>query len=136
MLRADQGFHFALECLSGSYLQEDWRLATTLIWAGIEALIHVSTEVTYRLSITVAALLEHPGAERVALYKQIKKLYGLRSRVVHGDDVSDVQLHDHVVSARAVLKKCLQRIVEVGSAPTAEQLEAMVLGVPLPMPRP
>jgi len=135
-LRADQEFHFALECLSESYVQESWRLAATVLWAGIEALVQVSAEVTYRLSLSVAALLEQPGPERLATFKMVKKLYGMRSRAVHGAHVAEDDLRKHVLLARSILERCLQEIVEIGKVPSVADLEALLMGVTLPVGEP
>jgi hypothetical protein len=128
-LRLDRRFQVALECLSESYIQHSLRLATTVVWAGIEALTQVGAELTYRLSLRVAALTAPPGEERLGVYQRVRKLYEVRSRAVHGDDVDDRQLSRHVAEARGVLRNCLLCVVQLGRVPASADFDAMLMGV-------
>lgn len=55
-------------------------------WIALEALFSGSgerTEISYRLSVRIAALLGTQG-DRQALLTQMKKSYAVRSKIVHG----------------------------------------------------
>ena len=130
-LRANQQFHFAFECLSGSHTDAEYRLMAAKLWAGLEALVGVNQELRFRVSALLAALVEPPGAGRVALYNRIKRLYDVRSKVVHGATLSQEELGEHVAAAQALLADCLIALVELGRVPSSSDLESSLLGVPL-----
>ena len=130
-LRAVARFHMALASLSSSYTTTDLRLNIAALWAGLEALTGVSQEISFRLSALLGTLLTEPGAERVATYREIKHLYSLRSKAVHGAEMSDELLQQHTIEARALLRRCLLRITDLGTVPSTSDLEAAMLGVPL-----
>jgi hypothetical protein len=135
-LRGSERFHFALDCLSSSYSESNYRLMTASLWAGIEALVGINQELRFRLSALLASLIRTPGVERLALYQDVRKLYDMRSRAVHGAALSTELLRQHVLSTRQLLADCLIAIVELGRLPSASDLEANLLGVLLhPLPR-
>lgn len=47
------------------------------------------TELSFRISLTMACLLEPPGQSRLNLQKEINKYYGERSSIVHGSKDTD-----------------------------------------------
>lgn len=134
-LRTVSRFQMALSSLTSSYTTTDLRLNVASLWAGLEALAGVSQEISFRLSALLATLLTEPGDNRVAAYRNIRRLYNVRSKAVHGADVSARALREHAIEARALLRRCLLAITELGRVPTSEELEAAMLGVPL-LPEP
>lgn len=46
-----------------------------------------ASEITHKIAHRIAVFLEHESAMRCDLYARIKKAYGIRSKVVHGDEV-------------------------------------------------
>jgi hypothetical protein len=44
-----------------------------------------TTEVVFRVTLALAELMEHDPKKRAQLRKELTKIYGLRSRVLHGD---------------------------------------------------
>ncbi len=55
----------------------------------LEALLSTSNqEVTHQIAERAAILLAKNGTERCNIYKKIKKLYGVRSKIVHGNAIS------------------------------------------------
>ncbi|MGH8980358.1 MAG: hypothetical protein ACRDWE_04970 [Acidimicrobiales bacterium] len=127
-LRADRKFHFALECLSESFTQDNLRLATALLWAGIEGLLPVTTETVFRLASLLASLIEPPSESRYQAYKRIKKLYVVRSKAVHGGELSETQMRSHVLEVRGLLRRHLKAVIARGSVPTVDDAEAALLG--------
>lgn len=56
---------------------------------GLEALVSSSDrEITHQLAERIAFLLRTSGVERLEMYKAVKRLYGVRSTIVHGNTVS------------------------------------------------
>jgi hypothetical protein len=116
-------FRLASEALSTHHLQHGRRMMAANIWAGIEALVDVQTELRFRLSAFLAALLEPPGPARRALYKRIQKLYDLRSKVVHGAAVEEAAIRDHTIEARTLLARVMRNCVERNALVTCEDFE-------------
>lgn len=97
------GFRTAVSaCMTHNYTTEQ-RLAIATLWAGIEAMFNVSSELTFRLSLTIASLLAERGEPRYALYKKLLGMYGVRSKAVHGGDLSKAKLDDHIRDTREIL---------------------------------
>jgi hypothetical protein len=86
-------------------------VALALCFCAIEAMLSSGTnEITATLSRNVAVLLEPPGANRVLAMKQIKKMYGIRSKVLHGTSLD----HDSnsFGRARLIAAAALQAMLE------------------------
>jgi hypothetical protein len=129
--RADARFQFALESMSSSFVESDRRMAVAKLWAGIESLFDVSQELTFRLSLLVAALLEPPGQARYDCYRHVRALYSIRSRVVHGGRVTDTELRQHISETRTLLSRCLVEMASAETMPQRIDLEKLLCGVPL-----
>jgi hypothetical protein len=82
-------FKFALEAATEWRFLKDPRNAVARLWSGIEAIFSVSSELVYRISVLSASLLTDRGNQRKEKFNQIKKLYGARSKIVHGDAIDD-----------------------------------------------
>ena len=92
-LAADGGqFWFALEAAIYWRYSKDPRAAIARLWSGIEALFGISSELVYRISLLSASLLHPRGINRVNEFNEVKKLYKLRSKAVHGSYLSDKEL--------------------------------------------
>ena len=101
----------------------DWRYskeprsAISRIWGGIESLYGVNSELVFRISLYSATLLEARGEHRKERFNQVKKLYSMRSKVVHGEKVSDADmqmtLHESFFLLRELLLLCAknQRVI-------------------------
>ena len=81
-------FRYALTVINTWRYCIDLRSAIAIIWAAIESIVDVSSEVTYRLSLSLSALLKERGENRIRKYQEIKSLYSLRSKVVHGSEIN------------------------------------------------
>lgn len=104
------------------------RMMAASIWAGIEALLDVKAELRFRLALLAACILEPRGDRRIETYRQMKKMYDVRSKAVHGVAMSEELLIAHIVEARRSLSDMLCKIVEAGKAPSEDDLEQSLLG--------
>ena len=78
-------FRFALEAAVDWRYSKDTRSAVARLWSGIEAIYGISSELVYRISLLTASLLEPRSANRKMRFEAVKRLYNLRSKIVHGD---------------------------------------------------
>lgn len=85
----DERFRFGLEaCVDWRYAK-DRRAAIARLWAGIESWFGISSELVYRISLLASTVVAPRGPERLAALQRLKKLYGIRSKAVHGEPLAD-----------------------------------------------
>ncbi|MEX0682477.1 MAG: hypothetical protein WD904_14685 [Dehalococcoidia bacterium] len=121
-------FRFALEAAVDWRYAKDARSAISRLWSGIEAIFGVSSELVFRISLYASSLLEPRGTERKNRFNAIKKLYGQRSKAVHGEPLSAGQLAEAMNDSYQLLRGVLLQIVANGRAPTDEDLDEAVFG--------
>jgi len=109
-----ESFRFALEAATGWRYNNDPRSAVAQLWAGIEAVFGVSSELVYRISLLSASLTRPKGAERKRRFDEVKKLYGMRSKIVHGDKLSKKKIYYAVAMSSELLRDLLLLAVERG----------------------
>ncbi len=119
-------FRFALESATDWRYAGNLRIAIARIWAGIEAIFGVSSELVYRISLLSASLLESRGEDRLQRFKDVKKLYSIRSKSVHGDKLSDKELVEGLSGSFQLLRALLMRIVELGHPLTKDDFDRAV----------
>ena len=90
-----QSFRFALEAAIDWRYAKDTRSAVARLWSGIEAIFGITSELVYRISLLSACLLSEHGKPRKEKFEEVKRLYGLRSKLVHGEQLAD----DKIASA-------------------------------------
>ena len=97
------------------------RVQLAVIWSGIESLFNVNTEVSFRISLYIANFLSDNEAEAKQIFKQVRKMYSLRSSAVHGNKTKD-NLESAVVESADLLNRILRRCAETGSLPDVDNL--------------
>jgi len=105
-------FRYALEVLNSWRYCIDVKSAIAIIWAVIESIVNVSSEITYRLSLSIASLLCNRGDERLHKFKDIKKLYALRSKVVHGSNLKDNEVESALIGSFLLLSELIKYMIE------------------------
>ncbi len=106
----------------------DQRTAIARIWSGIESLLGISVEIVYRLSITSASLLKPRGPERIAYYDAIRKLYGIRSKAVHGDEIPEEKLNAGLNDSFILLRDLLIAAADRGSEFSEDDIKLAMMG--------
>jgi hypothetical protein len=77
----------------------DALIDAVMVW---ENLVGTSAETTFRVTASIAKALEPDKARRRALQKTLKQIYDIRSRVVHGAAVDQVEIHKAATKAVSV----------------------------------
>lgn len=116
-------FRLAVETLTTHHFQNSERMVVAALWAGIEALFEVQSELRFRLSALIASMLEPRGKTRLELYRRAKKLYDVRSKAVHGSPLSRTQIHEHVIEVRKILSQLLCKSIESKKVPTEQDFD-------------
>lgn len=124
---ANPQLEIAIESVSTFHQQGSLRMSIVALWAGIEALLNVYSELRFRLSIELAAYLGQNQSEKISIYNQLKKMYDIRSKAVHGAKMDDSILVKHILETRGILRRILIKIAENNSIPTSDELEALLL---------
>jgi hypothetical protein len=121
-------FRLALEAAIDWRYSKEPRLAIARLWSGIEAIFGISSELGYRISILSASLLEPRGELRKARFNQVKKLYGLRSKAVHGEALSQEQLVSAMEDSYNLLRELLLYVNEKRHVLTGNDFDEAVCG--------
>jgi hypothetical protein len=103
-------------------------MAGAMLWAGIEALFSISSELRFRLAAYVATTLEEGGRDRVECYRRVKRLYDFRSRLIHGAAVQEKAIIDHLVEVRLLLSRLICQIAETGKIREEPEIEELLFG--------
>jgi hypothetical protein len=118
-------FNAAMRCYGNSHYLFDLDVRIMLIWAGIEGLLSVDSELSRRLALYAAIMLEGTSEEKAAYLKEVKDAYGIRSRAVHGGKIGSGKLQQGYVAASRILARLLARCVEIGRVPTPAELDRL-----------
>lgn len=124
----DERFRFALEAATDWRYAKDSRAAIARIWAGVESLLAINSELVYRVSLCAATAVAPRGPGRVAAYKKIKGLYGVRSKAVHGEPIDQEKLLHGLHDSFDLLRTLLIDAIERGSVRTEEDFGRELLG--------
>jgi hypothetical protein len=123
---SSERFRFALEASNDWRYSKDARTAISRLWAGIECLFGISSELVFRLSLMAASILHPRGSQRRECFHRVKKLYGVRSKAVHGDDISEERLTKGLDSSFCLLRDLLLTFIIRGSAYSEEDYEQAI----------
>jgi hypothetical protein len=119
-------FRFALEAANDWRYAKDCRVALSRLWAGIESLFGISSELVYRVSIMAAYILQPKGQRRREFFHHVKTLYGIRSKAVHGDRITDERLAEGMNDSFCLLRDLLLAFVGKGAEYSQEDFERAI----------
>jgi len=123
---SSERFRFALEASNDWRYCKDARTAISRLWSGIECLFGISSELVFRLSLMAASILHPRGHQRRECFHRVKKLYGIRSKAVHGDDISEERLAEGLDGSFCLLRDLLLAFIIRGSAYSEEDYEQAI----------
>jgi hypothetical protein len=107
-------FRFALEASIDWRYSKDARSALARIWSGIESLFNINTELVYRISLLAATVLAPRGKERTNAFRNIKNLYGIRSKAVHGEPLTEDKLLQALYGSFELLRHLILDAITLG----------------------
>ena len=119
-------FQIAVDTLVAYNQHANGRMCVAALWAGIEAVLGIGQELSFRLAAYIAAYLEPFGEDRLRLYNKIKKMYSFRSKAVHGAAIKENTITDHIVETKMILRRLLINITQNNKLPTADDFEALL----------
>lgn len=122
----NQKFKYSLEVLNSSRYCIDIKSAIAIIWAAIESIVDVSSEITFRLSLSISSLLSERGEKRLIKFQEIKKLYGLRSKVIHGNNLKDNEIENALLGSFNLLSELVKYMIENNHMVTEKDFESAI----------
>ena len=84
----------------------------------LESVLGSGTEIAFKLAFRVAAVLGADGEDRARLFRDMKKLYSIRSSIVHGtyqasDYLADLQ---RVEQLREIVRRILRGMIRIATS--------------------
>jgi len=76
---------------------------------GLERLLTEGTrdELSYRFALRGATILSWDGGNKKVFYEDLKRFYNIRSSIVHGNQVKDIELNDAYINGEKYLREIL-----------------------------
>ncbi|MDP8225037.1 MAG: HEPN domain-containing protein [Candidatus Lernaella stagnicola] len=118
----NERFQNAVHCLATYPWHTMGRVQMAILWAGIEGMFGVTTEIKFRLSLYIARFLQPDNVEkRKAIFDSMKKLYNSRSAAVHGSKIKG-DTSSFVDQSADILCKLLRKCAEANAMPDERKL--------------
>ncbi|SHJ30469.1 hypothetical protein SAMN02745146_2829 [Hymenobacter daecheongensis DSM 21074] len=121
-------FRLSVESITTHHFASSDRMAVATLWAGIEALFDIQSELRFRIAVSIASILEQRGIGRKNLYKTVKKMYDIRSKAVHGSPLGKIRIEDHIIDTKVLLSNLLCCFIEHGDLMNEEQIDDLIFG--------
>jgi hypothetical protein len=122
MLLSEPPFMNAVHCLASYRWHSLPRARLALVWAGIEGLFSIDSELVFRVSLYTARFLEpNDETNKQQLFRDVKRLYKQRSQAVHGSELKG-DVHESVEKSAALLLRLIQQCVMSNALPNVEAL--------------
>ena len=119
----ERQFNAAQRYYNNAHYLPDLDARLMLLWAGIEGLLNIDGELRRRIALHAAILLEGDRDQKIAIFRNTKRAYDLRSKVVHGGQADTEELSSAVGFACDLLTGLLRRMVELGRVPSSSELD-------------
>lgn len=105
-------FRYSLDAINSWRYCVDFKSAIAILWSAIESIVDVSQEITFRLSLSISSLLCERGENRMQKFEDIKNLYNLRSKVIHGSGINDIDIKKALVGSFNLLSELIVYMIE------------------------
>ncbi|RUV20724.1 HEPN domain-containing protein [Mesorhizobium sp. M7A.F.Ca.MR.245.00.0.0] len=121
-------FESAIKCFANAHYLPDHDIRIMLLWAGIEGLLSVDAELSRRLALYAAILMDGTPEQKAAYFGEVKKAYAIRSQAVHGSKAKPDKLAAGYLVASRILAGLLRRCVEIRRVPSPAELDRLAVG--------
>jgi len=124
MMKDDATLSVALRAVDFCTVQERTASALLTAWGALEELFAPSRgELRFRVSANIAAYLQPPGPERLALYKKVSKLYNARSKAAHTAQNAEIE---ELLQSFVILRNALVKMIDAGKVPKQKDFEELL----------
>lgn len=124
-------FSAAIRCYGNAHLLPEHDVRIMLLWAGIEGLLSVDAELSRRVALHAALMLDGSLEEKTAYFEEVRKAYAVRSRAVHGNGLKKGKLEEGYRVAGRILIGLIARCVELGRVPSPGELDKLAVSATL-----
>lgn len=124
-LTEDRGFQHAAAIAATNFIEPRKTTRIAAIWSGIEALLGMDKELTFKISLAVAKLLGNNRQDRAELLALTKKLYDMRSKCVHGSGLNDEKQDACLNGSLELLRKLLLHFIDRGKMITKSEMDEL-----------
>lgn len=121
-LRTQKRFKTAWMAYSSAILQTHTELSIIVSWSGIEALLGVNSELTFRTALLLAKFLSPERSKQMITFRAAKRSYSIRSKIAHGADLGDEGIEIAAHEVHIWLRQCLESCIDQGNLPDEEEL--------------
>jgi len=113
----DHRFRTAVHCLATYRWHSLPRAQLALLWAGIESLFAVDTEIVFRVSLYAAKFLSPTDRDvQREIFESVRQLYKFRSQAVHGGKLKE-EPRESVANSALLLSQLVRACVERNELP-------------------
>ena len=121
-LMEDHRFQTAVHCLATYRWHSLPRAQLSLLWAGIESLFAVDSEIVFRVSLYTAKFLAPDDPpEQKRLFDSVRSLYKFRSQAVHGGKMKG-EPRESVLESSRLLSQLVRVCIERNALPNVSSL--------------
>ena len=120
-------FSAAIRSYGNAHLLPEHDIRIMLLWAGIEGLLSADAELSRRLALYAALLLDGSPDEKVEYFNEVRKAYAVRSRAVHGGGLKKAKLEEGYGTAGRILIGLIAKCVELGRVPSPSELDRLAV---------
>jgi len=122
-----QNIRLAIEEYCSNNQQASIRMSIASLWSGIESILRIPNELSFRIALYASVILYERGVKRKEAFSTMKKMYNFRSKVIHGIQLRNDELIEHCILTKSILAKLLVLVIEKGGPFTQEEIEDMLL---------
>lgn len=98
------------------------RVQLAILWAGIESLFRINSELSFRISLYISKFLSDKNIDEAKkIFDEVKSLYKARSSAVHGDNIKGDNT-TLVVRSASLLNRLIVKCIEINGLPDVENL--------------
>lgn len=98
-------------------------LATISVWASLESIFKIESEIAHRVSACIATFLEEYGDKRYTLYQRCFALYKSRCAAAHQGKETE---HDDLLESIVILRRVILKIIVDGQLPNRKNIEQAI----------
>lgn len=122
LLLNQYGLQNAVHCLATYHWHSLPRAQLALLWAGIEGLFGVDSEIVFRVSLYTAKFLAPNNMSmQQKIFLDVKRLYNVRSKAVHGGRLKGDPIAS-VTESVELLRRLIIACIEDNQLPLVDQL--------------
>jgi hypothetical protein len=124
-LNAENYISIAIESYLTSFKSSDFKYEYLTLFIALESIVNSNSEVTYRLRRTAAILCGNDSATCDIIYENLRVLYELRSKIIHGEFYNKDKVTEYLQPLKAIVSKTIIELL-IHNIPSNETLNKII----------